>query len=182
MSIMKALALISLSLILAGVGCATHHGELVLERVGPAQAHQTQAESAGTLMVYSALDQSPHFNGSDYHAWYSPYEVMSEDGQIVKKVANDTSTVVQGPAEVKLAPGKYRVKARANGYGLVIVPVLIEPERLTTVHLEGGDKWKGDEAIAKSNAVRLPGGGIVGWRAPTNLPATEPQHIATGQQ
>ena len=182
MSIMKALAPISLSLILAGVGCATHHGDLVLERVGPAQESQTHAKSEGSLVVYSALDQSPHFNGSDYHTWYSGYEVMSEDGRVVKKVTNDTGTVVEGPAEVKLPPGKYRVKARANGYGLVTVPVLIESERLTTVHLDGGERWTGDNAIAKSNAVRLPRGGVVGWRASTNMPATEPQHVATGPQ
>jgi hypothetical protein len=137
------------------------------------------SKSEGTLVVYSALDQSPHFNTSDYHACYSDYEVLSEDGRVVKKVTNDAGTIVEGPAEVKLTPGNYRVRARANKYGVVTVPVLVEPHVVTTVHLDGGGARSGSDEIAHRNAVTLPKGEIVGWRVPTNTPAGEPRHVAT---
>ena len=87
-------------------------------------------------MVYTAPDPHAHFDGSSYHRYYSDYEVRSEDGALIKKVHNDSGTVVEGPVEVNLPAGKYRVHARANGYGWVTVPVVIEPGKVTTVHLE----------------------------------------------
>jgi len=52
-----------------------------------------------------------------------------------------------------------------NGYGTVTVPVTIKPNRLTTVHLEGGTWWPSRSPIFESEPVRLPDGQIVGWRA-----------------
>jgi hypothetical protein len=54
------------------------------------------------------------------------------------KRRNDNGTSWEGPAEVQLPPGKYRVVARANGYGTVTVPVTVAAKQTTTVHLEGG--------------------------------------------
>lgn len=176
---MKLFAPVSLLLLLTGAGCATHSGELVLDRVGPAHAQANSRASEGTLVVYTALDQSLHFYGSPYHAWYSGYEVLSEDGRVVKKVMNETGTVVEGPAQVKLLQGKYRVRARSNRYGLVTVPVLIESRQMTVVHLDGGPTSDDREEVGHADAVRLPKGEIVGWRAATNAPTAALQPVAT---
>ncbi|MCX6923340.1 MAG: hypothetical protein NT154_09055, partial [Verrucomicrobia bacterium] len=64
--------------------------------------------------------------------------------------------------------GAYRVAARANGYGEVIVPVVIRDNQVTRVHLEGSPAWPNGWELANSNPVRLPGGEIAGWRAKTD--------------
>jgi hypothetical protein len=84
----------------------------------------------------------------------------------LRTVHNDNGELVEGPAEVSLAGGRYRVVALANGYGLVIVPVVIVRSQVTTVHLEGSPSWPDKQALLHSNPVRLPDGEIAGWRAP----------------
>ena len=154
-------------LILIACGCASRSGHggagLVLEPVGPQPSGSSRRDHQGTLIVYTALDQHAHFNGSAYHRYYSDYEIRSETGAVVKKVHNDSGSVVDGPVEVPLESGRYQVRAKANGYGWVTVPVIIENGRVTTVHLEGG---KGTvTGLSKAQAVRLPHGEIAGWRA-----------------
>jgi hypothetical protein len=57
------------------------------------------------------------------------------------------------------------VAARANGYGLVTVPVIVRADQVTTVHLEGSPSWQNRIQLSQSSPVRLPGGAIAGWRA-----------------
>ena len=61
-------------------------------------------------------------------------------------------------------PGEYHVIARANGYGYVTVPVIIEARRSTVLHLEGDGSWPDESMFNQTNAVRLPDGQIVGRR------------------
>ena len=124
-----------------GSGCAFHERGLVLDPVGPAAFTSEPDPSNGSLVVYSALDQAPHFNGVSYHIYYSDYKVLSDEGALLRKIHNDSDSVTEGPVRVKLQPGRYRVFARANGYGWITVPVVIATHQTTTVHLEGGDSW-----------------------------------------
>src|SRR3954469_2224604 len=153
-----------LLLVVITCGCASRSGHdrvgLVLGTVGPEPLAQRKAASEGTLVVYTALDQHAHFNTSAYHRYYSDYEVRSESGAVVKKVHNDSGTVVDGPVEVPLGPGHYRVHAKANGYGWVTVPVVIESGQVTTVHLDGGRT--GAAGLSQALTVRLPQGEIAG--------------------
>ena len=73
-------------------------------------------------------------------------------------------TILQDPAPVELPAGKYRVVANANGYGQVTIPVIIEAQQTTVLHLEGGGSWLNEAEFNQTNAVRLPDGQIVGWR------------------
>ena len=66
---------------------------------------------------------------------------------------------------MRLPAGKYRVAASSNGYGTVIVPVVIANNRMTVLHLEGGYSWPNETAFNEANSVRLPDGEIVGRRA-----------------
>jgi hypothetical protein len=151
-------------------GCATHKPGLVLDPIGPPAGGPTGSGSTGTLRVFSAFEAAPDFNSLPYRRRYSSYTIQSTDGHVVKTVAN--RNVQRESVETVVLPvGTYRVLARANGYGEVTVPVVIEANRETTVHLEGSFSWPNQSALAQSNPVRLPRGEIAGWRAnPQNLP------------
>lgn len=149
-------------------GCAS--GGLAVDTVGPIPAPTEAANpAAGTLMVYSAYDANADFNSRDaYRPEYSDYKICTADGKLLQYVHNDTGTILQDPASVKLPAGKYRVVARANGYGKVTVPILIEAGQTTILHLESGGAWPDKSTFNQTNAVRLPDGRIVGWRALAN--------------
>jgi hypothetical protein len=145
-------------------GCASFQNGLVLDAVGPAPNGNRVSGSDGVLMVYSAFDQHAHFDGSPYRRYHSDYKILSEDGKLLQAVHNDVGGVTQDPKRIDLQPGRYRIVARANGYGWVTVPVLIDAHNVTIVHLEGGGSWRRDAALV-SNSVRFPDGRIAGWRA-----------------
>jgi len=145
------------------VGCATKSG-IVLDCVGPQPiASTTSSSTAGTLVVYSAYQANADFDTRDaFRPEYSNYSIFTSDGKLLQKVVNNSGTILQDPAPVKLPVGHYRVSARANGYGYVTIPVEIAGNRNTIVHLET-DSPNAD-AFNKSNAVQLPGGEIVGYK------------------
>jgi len=64
-----------------------------------------------------------------------------------------------------IAARTYRIVAAANGYGMVTVPVTIAAGQTTILHLQGGSTWPNQAAFNQTNAVRLPDGGIVGWKS-----------------
>ncbi len=158
-------------LIMAGAllsGCATEKNGLALDTVGPPLSQPTAANSTnGTLVVYSAYEVNADFNRRDpYRPEYSDYRIFSTDGKLLRKIHNNSGTILQDPVPVELPAGKYRVIARANGYGYVTVPVIVEAQQSTILHLEGGGSWPDESVFNQTNAVRLPGGQVVGWRAP----------------
>jgi len=146
-------------------GCASER-QIVLAPVGPPPAAPVQGLE-GSLVVYSAAGRNARFSSFPYRVVYSDYELRSRDGKFLQSIRNDTETSVSGPKHIALPPGEYQVFARANGYGYVIVPVVIRPHQTTTVHLEGGG-WTSDSP-APSDSIRLPGGEVVGWNADAKL-------------
>jgi hypothetical protein len=145
--------------------CAFGPHNMVLAPVGPSP--QTSGSgSNGTLVVFSAYEVTPPGIGDFEHRHhYSDYRILSEDGKLLQRVHNDVGTEVREAARVQLPPGRYRVAASSNGYGTVIVPMVIAANRTTVVHLEGGYSWPSGVAPDQANSVRLPDGEIVGWRA-----------------
>ena len=146
-------------------GCASFERSLVLDPVGPALIQSATVGSKGSLVVYSAFDVHADFTSidPDRHR-HTDYKIFSENGKLLQVVHNDTGTMLEGPVVVGLSAGTYRIAARANGYGVVTLPVVIAPHRITTVHLEGGGSWSNKGAFNQKNGVRLPDGQIVGWR------------------
>ncbi len=138
---------------------------LVLGAVGPVpSAVATANANAGTLVAYSAYDVTADFNSRDPNRpVYSDYRIYSNRGKLLRKVHNDSGTIFQDPRRVTLPAGSYRVLARANGYGYVTVPVTIEADRTTILRLTGN--WSASYQFNQTNAVRLPDGQIVGYRA-----------------
>jgi hypothetical protein len=131
------------------------------------------AGSTGILMVYSAYEQGAYFNSPIYRRQFTDYKILSTGGELLQSVHNKTGMLVEAPKRVQLPVGPYRIVARANGYGEVVVPVVICANQVTTVHLEGSPAWPDGREMAQSNPVRLPHGEIAGWRAPT-ADATKP--------
>jgi hypothetical protein len=159
------LALMATAILYAG--CASEQNPVALDAVGPAQLSKPDPATAdqGTLVVYSAANPQPDFGARDpYRQVFSNYEIYSTDGRLLKKIHNNDDTMLQRPVGVGLPAGKYTVQARANGYGLVSVPVMIQAGQNTVVHLEGGSNY-GNHTASDTNMVRLPDGQIVGWRA-----------------
>jgi len=145
-------------------GCASFQSGLVLDPVGPAPNASRVPGSNGVLMVFSAFDPHGHFNGSLYRRYHTDYKIFSQDGALLQVIHNDIAGVMDDPKPVELQAGRYRIVARANGYGWVTVPVLITAHCVTTIHLEGGASWSKDRVLA-GDSVRLPDGRIAGWRA-----------------
>ena len=149
-------------------GCATHH-PLTLETVGPARFQPltlNATNTAGSLMVYSAYRRNADFNALDSRRpEYSDYKIFAADGTLLQRVHNNSGTGLQDPVAVALPPGKYTVIARANGYNFVTVPVLVATQQTTVLHLEGGNPWPETSGFNQTNAVRLPDGNIIGWKA-----------------
>jgi hypothetical protein len=146
-------------------GCAFGPREMVLEPVGPLP-QASGSGTNGTLVVFSAYEvTAPGIGDFEHRHHYSDYKILSEDGKPLQTVHNDIGTEVKEATRVQLPAGKYRVAASSNGYGTVIVPVVIVTDRTTVLHLEGGYSWPSDAGLNQANSVRLPDGEIVGWRA-----------------
>jgi len=157
-------ALLSLALAL-GTGCVAPRRALVLDPVGPPPTAPVAEQTTGSLRVFSALGRNADFNGLPYRRRYSDYELLTEAGQPLRRIRNESGKSLGDPPGIELAPGHYRIRARANGFGLVTVPVLVRAGQTTTVHLEGSVWWPEASAIFHANPVRLPNQEIVGWRA-----------------
>lgn len=167
---------LTFNFIAAGIllsGCATGKGGMAPAAVGPAPARPTAVNSTdGTLVVYSAYAVNADFNRRDpYRSEYSDYEIYTTAGKLLQRVHNDSGTVLQDPVPVELPVGKYCVVARANGYGHVTIPVVIGAGQNTVLHLEGRDSWPDPAAFNQTNAVRLPDGQVIGWRAARGHPS-----------
>ncbi len=163
------LTLISAIAVLSG--CATGKNGLALDPVGPSPDQPATVNSTnGTLLVYSAYDVNADFAGRDRRSpEYSDYKILTIDGNLLQKVHNNSGTILQEAVPVELSPGKYHVMAHSNGYGYLVVPVVIAAGQTTTLHLEGDGFWPNESAFNQTNAVRLPDGVVIGWKAATNL-------------
>jgi hypothetical protein len=145
------------------VSCAST--PVVLAPVGPEPAPWSGLEpSAGTggLQVFTATDEYELDHDVPYFP-HQDYEIYSGTGSRLRRVWNSQSHEDETPAVVTLPAGKYLVKADAELYGFVTVPVVIRPAELTRVILQPG--WSPKPAVARSELVRIPQGYYVGWRA-----------------
>ena len=160
----------SLILAVAGsflMGCAGIKSNVPLDTVGPEPGQTVSATpDTGTLIVYSAYKVNADFNAPNpNHREYSDYNILDSNKKLVKRIHNVTEGILEGAVSVELPAGKYFVDARSNGYGRVNVPVIVASGQHTVIHLDGSDSDK--SAFNAANAVRLPDGEIIGWKATT---------------
>ena len=164
-------------------GCATETRVTRLEQIGPDPALTSPNAGAGFLQVFSARERVPidvnaeeFFENNDYgkneflhYPAHTSYTIHAPDGHLLQRVRNATEMNDASPTIVALAPGFYELKAVAEDYSYVTLPVTIpvhiEPGLTTAVHLDGG--W--NPAIFRkqdNEMVCLPNGHVVGWRSP----------------
>ena len=146
--------------------CMQSSQPLTLAAVGPAPLPSPTV--TGSLVVYSAYDTHPSANPVDENdRRYTDYKIFTDspERQLVKSVDNRADVFGDNPATVELPPGRYLVQALSNGHSFVNIPVIIAVDRSTIIHLEGGSPWPANAGFTEANAVRLPGGQIIGWRA-----------------
>jgi len=133
--------------------------------VAPAALPIGQAEPRGFLEVFSAYDPIP----PSAVEWdrevriHSDYAIESADPATARTIRNRAGAFGEDPRSVSLPPGAYRIKARASGTGLVVIPVVIAAGQRTIVHLENTSPPDAAFAFA-ADQVLLPDGRQVGWR------------------
>ena len=142
----------------------------MLGPVGPETSRHTETTPpTGYLKVYSTTED--HSDGDVHYFPHTGYTVYSEDGKIVKKVANAIGVHDEDPALSQLPAGTYTVLAESEYYGMVKVKVVIEPGKLTAVNLEYNKQPPNGPSKGNNDLVRLPNGSIVGWRAEVSTQA-----------
>ena len=163
-------------------GCATN-APLALEPtassgtsslpVGPDISPTPGPAGTGNLVVYTATFV-PTLEEGEYPE-HTDYTVATVRDKVVRHVTNRTGSFDKRPATVTLIAGEYHVRAqwtsndfagergptRARG-GLVIIPVIVGAGTTITIHLDGSPMPLG-VALAPE-PIRLPDGGVVGWR------------------
>jgi hypothetical protein len=156
-------------------GCSSAPIFTVIQPVGPAPADQAKLLHNGFLQVYSArqplyaneTDWQWDCNSFDYALAHTDYLILTQDGKTLLHVRNALNPADPMPTRVTLPPGRYQVEAQAGRHrvtGLNLrIPVVIEPGKITVVHLSG--KWEPRGHFTNADVVRLPDGRIVGWLA-----------------
>ena len=155
-------------------GCQTTP-HLVLDAVGPSFSRSAPSRldfiGTGFLVVYSGTEEREVGKFNKYYI-HTPYLIYSSTGQKIKWVENSSGSTDEAPARVRLPAGNYSIRAQDDNYGRVTVPVVIQDGQTTIVSLETRKPRFLEEPDA-ANAVQMPDGRIVGWRAkspPENLP------------
>jgi hypothetical protein len=163
---MKCASLIVVSsAVVCVAGCSST--PVAVAPIGPNPAGGERLAATGELEVFSNLaEQSDDPNqGSKDPVWYqhADYNIYNLQGKLVKHVYNSVGHYEQAPRRVALPAGRYLVKAQAQDYLRVEVPVTIERGRTTKVHLD--DRWNLPADTPKRELVSLPNGNPAGWRA-----------------
>jgi len=89
----------------------------------------------GYLKVFTSTSYGP---SEDAYYPHTPYTIYMEDGKQVKRVENHSSREDNDFETVALPPGKYVVVPQ-EGSKKDVVGVVIGDQKLTEVHLPGGD-------------------------------------------
>ena len=135
--------------------------EFSLAPVGPPPKRSSSSTATdGQLVVYSAWERTGTLDSE--HQNHGSYAVLTADRKPVLQVRNWVSPMINDPAIVSLVPGSYFVKARVQGYGVILLPVVIESQKTTTLYLDDTTK---PDLIGRDPAgrVRLPDGRVIGW-------------------
>ncbi|HTY87487.1 MAG TPA: hypothetical protein VMB80_08485 [Candidatus Acidoferrum sp.] len=148
-------------------GCASP--PVTLNPVGPAPVRSATYRPLGELRVFSAVDTHQIGENTCYYP-HTGYSIYTYPGKLWKYIPNHVDDVDETPTVVILPPGKYFVKAKANFdvWGTVattvVVPVVVQEDKLTELHLEAD--WKAPANTLTNELVYLPGGKPVGWASP----------------
>ena len=153
-------------------GCATPKGQFVARTVGPQNPRGSTSGGLGQLQVFTQTVQNN--DGGVLYPVHTAYWIYTTNGVKVKAVLNHCGPNDMSPMVVMIPSGLYHVIARADRYGIVTVPAVIEGNRITQIFLDGIPQPTilGNDP---SKLVHLPGGPAIGFRAdPPKPPAAAP--------
>jgi hypothetical protein len=160
------------------VGCVSPRQTAISEAVGPAPTDDDTLRGESALQVYSAREKVPvdlnedefmqnnDFGRGDFFdkGAHTDYSIFSQNGRLLEQVHNARGPNDPQPSVVPLAPGKYKIKVEVRDYGLVTIPVVIKPGKVTEVNLQRGRQPV--EASAPGNELVVLGDSrVVGWKA-----------------
>ncbi len=158
----SAMVVWTLSTVAALLFCGCASEPIVLGPVGPAPASASAPIREGFLRIYTAIEKQ--VDGDAVHDVRSGYGIYTPDGKRFKWVENHVGQNDELPQTVRLPEGTYTVKAQAEGFRRITVPVVIKTGKLTEVNLETSGR-KRTSVTNETAVVRLPNGDVVGWRA-----------------
>lgn len=141
-------------------GCATK--PVAIAPVGPRPASAQALGGTGFLKVYS--DTETHEIGRNTFFYpHKPYGIYSESGKCLRFVVNHIGDIDESPTCVPLPAGRYVIVAESAAYGRVRVPVVIQGDLITSVHLDRDGTFLAHAPAQE--LVHLPDGEIVGWHS-----------------
>jgi len=145
-------------------GCAATQTTVVSQPVGPdlAQPKINVNAGQGRLLVYTARDVGIG-DPVAYFPTHSAYLIYKDDGSLLRRVDNRSSTFDQMPQTVTLPAGKYKIKGRATNAGEAVVPVVVAENKTTLVDLEGNTLPQ-HAPTGAGQWIRLPDGKVIGMR------------------
>jgi hypothetical protein len=135
--------------------------------VGPEPFGRQTAGPTGRLLVFSAKAARGDGDDPTYYQ-HTDYSIYDSEGKRIKHVGNTTGHFDEAPRLVNLPPGTYLVKARAECYDWVELPVVIKSGRTTVVHLD--KEWKPGSSPQNTELVNLPEAYVIGWSAQPAFP------------
>ena len=168
----KNVVLIGVAIISLLTGCASK--PVVLPPVGPEPAaHGAVApkSSTGYLQVFTATEKSAAIASDDniFFNLHSGYDIQDQSGRNLQFVPNHASNMDEWPDRVALSAGTFDIVAESSCCGQVRVPVVIQANKTTVVHLDRN--WSPPSNIAACSLVYLPDGEAVGWSSTTAEPS-----------
>lgn len=136
---------------------------VVDQPVGPTPPSAHPSPRVGYLMVYSATEDTG-INGDSIHYYpHTDYDIFSTDGKRIKSVSNSISQFDEQPAKVALPSGLYKVRARSEKDGWMMITVIIKTGQTTTLDLDRNNSGNSED-LASNDAVKSPSGSAIGYR------------------
>lgn len=129
---------------------------MVLPAVGPLTSNRSHNAGVGSLQVFTALTER---NDSGIQYLYPQNYFIYQTNTMLKAAVN-SALMSEQPSVVDLPPGDYVVRAPADGFGWVQVPVVIKAGALTEVHLDR--RWRPGDWRSSTNLVTMPDGSPMG--------------------
>lgn len=155
---MKRMLIILGAATLVLAGCTST--QVAVAPVGPNPATRAPVLGDGQLEVYSAFSDRREGNDPTWRQ-HSSYYIYTAGGRRLQHVVNAPGYYSTMPRLVTLPPGEYIVNARAKDALWTKVPVVIKPNEITRVHLDGN--WQPN--VPGVEVVMAPAGYPIGWRA-----------------
>jgi hypothetical protein len=156
--------LISVSIMLLLSSCALT--PIAVDPVGPAPTGSKPVAlnwtGQGWLRVYTATDIVPDGKTAFFYP-HTGYEVYTESGKLLEYVPNHVEATDESATLLQIHAGRYRVLAQSERYNAVSVPVVIQPGKITEVHL--GCHWLAPSNASTNEIAYLPDGRPIGWKS-----------------